>query len=256
MFLSNFTKSPPRKSPVYKHHYHNKYPEQKQRRNMTPSPHHTRSVTMGIERERLKAKAAAELKRKKELEEIEEEYIDEANQRNLLVDAHWETLGLNRFETIEETTHHMANVILTIGSQEAIMKLGSTLKKNRKALLKLTRIEQVGDIPLETFLPNTGFNHGESYNQVRASYHDHGHYTVHGEEKNQAKLMRIQQRFLHQVELGIQTISWLKHERDNIIKAWYDLNPSFHSTAFSGGKGTRKRRRTRTKTMKIRSGFY
>lgn len=255
MFLGNFTKPPPRKVHTpYKHHIHNNYSKSKQQRIETPSPRHTRSVTMGIETERLKAKAAAELKRKKELKEIEEEYIEKADQRNLLVDAHWETLGLNRSETLEDTTRHMTNVLLTIRSQKVIMKLGSILKKIREALLRLTNIEEVGDIPLETFLPNTGYDHGESYNQVRASYHDDGIYTEPGLKMHQDNLNTIQKKFLHQVELGIQTIDWLKSKERYFIISWVKKNKRFK--VYPGGKGTRKHRRTRNKTMKRQRRFY
>lgn len=159
----------------------------------------TRSVTAAKREEEERKINAAEEREENRLHAIEEEHENQSTQFDILREAGWFVLGLNKFETIEETQKR-AEVVLV--KAKRIMSLKPFLVKTQNNLSQLNAIDKVPDIPLTKLFPME--NDSRSYNKLNSL----------DDQK------RFSTFFNHQVELGIATIKKLEENIPRIEEAW------------------------------------
>jgi len=179
----------------------------------------TRSVTTTKREEEERKMNAAEEREENRLHAIEEEHEHQSTQFDLLREAGWFILGLNKFETIEETQKHVETALLKV---KRIMLLKPFLEKTQNNLSQLNNIDKVSDVPLTKLFPRE--SNSKSYNEL----------------KRLIDPVDFSRFFDHQVKLGIATIKKLEENIPRIEESWA------RKTRMALIKKTRKQRKTRT----------
>jgi len=192
----------------------------------------TRSVTAAQTAEEARAKMEAGVREQNRLSRIKEEHAVHSNQSDILKNACWFMLELNRFKTQTEIEAKIKE-LMEKTKTKSIRYLILLRRRFLRAIqvLKNLSINNVGDIPLNQLLPDE---------KSERSFKDSPIFTVDSESSGELEKKRlnddIEDKFNKQVKLGIDA---LNNARGKFPKTIIYLTKK---NSHMGGKGTKKRK--------------